>query len=472
MSTSRFWRICAIVTLLPVVGRAGGSEQTIVHSFSRPLSTTPWIECFAVPTLDPSQGTLERIDIAFTQHFSSEYRLENLGSSPEAATVAIAISATLEAPYFGGEVIGSASPAIFLDETLAAFDGTLDFSGPSGVTSPQLQSANSGALIISPGDPRFADHVGFGYLDFCASANGALSVTSGPVAAQSDVRSGLALSITYTYRLIDCNSNGIADATDIGAGTSLDCDGNAFPDECQHDHDLDGLPDSCDPQCLVPGPDSDGDGVLDLCDTAIDCDSNHIPDAFEIDRNQNGIKDTCEFSGDCNLNGLPDALDLAVGISDDFDQNDVPDECQSSSLGYFQDCTCQPLTSCEAVPNATGQRAEVDVVGSCRIGDNQFALQASHLPPNRPALFFQGALAAPTAVGLGFRCIASPMSRLGIVTTDAQGNARFDVDFAHLVGIGAIRAWDSRAFQVAFRDAGPAGPSIQFSGTVHLRFCP
>jgi hypothetical protein len=33
--------------------------------------------------------------------------------------------------------------------------------------------------------------------------------------------------------IIDCNSNGIADASDIASGTSTDVDGNGVPDECE-----------------------------------------------------------------------------------------------------------------------------------------------------------------------------------------------------------------------------------------------
>jgi hypothetical protein len=65
----------------------------------------------------------------------------------------------------------------------------------------------------------------------------------------------------------DCNGNEIVDSTDIANGTSLDCDANGLPDECQPDSDGDGFIDACD---ICAGfddhPDADADGVPDGCD--------------------------------------------------------------------------------------------------------------------------------------------------------------------------------------------------------------
>jgi len=44
----------------------------------------------------------------------------------------------------------------------------------------------------------------------------------------------------------DCNLNGIADEVDIESGTSMDCNSNVVPDECEPDSDGDGVPDACD----------------------------------------------------------------------------------------------------------------------------------------------------------------------------------------------------------------------------------
>ena len=70
----------------------------------------------------------------------------------------------------------------------------------------------------------------------------------------------------FSEWVYDCNGNGLADAEEIAAGTSIDCNTNGTPDECEpyhtDDFDGDGLADPCD-------PDIDNDGIPnreDLCD--------------------------------------------------------------------------------------------------------------------------------------------------------------------------------------------------------------
>src|SRR5262249_16993642 len=56
--------------------------------------------------------------------------------------------------------------------------------------------------------------------------------------------------IYYVRVFPDCNHNGISDETDVGQGTSPDCDGNRIPDECQTV--------SVDPLCRGGGSAPDG----------------------------------------------------------------------------------------------------------------------------------------------------------------------------------------------------------------------
>ncbi|MDP6891049.1 MAG: M12 family metallo-peptidase [Phycisphaerales bacterium] len=94
----------------------------------------------------------------------------------------------------------------------------------------------------------------------------------------------------------DCNSNGIADETDIAEGFSFDINENGVPDICE---------------------DCNGNGVLDPAD---------ITSGTSNDVDDNGVPDECQF--DCNLNGVPDTFDIASETSEDFWGNGVPDECE------------------------------------------------------------------------------------------------------------------------------------------------
>ncbi|MDY7108428.1 MAG: FG-GAP repeat protein, partial [Planctomycetota bacterium] len=167
----------------------------------------------------------------------------------------------------------------------------------------------------------------------------------------------------------DCNNNGICDVDDLEHGTSEDCNGNHRPDECDiaegisEDCNENGVPDECDiadgtsedcndngiPDECESQEDSDGDGVIDICDNCpdhynpdqADCDDDGIGDVCAIawgiseDCNENGIPDNCET--DCNGNGIPDDCDIADGTSEDCNENAVPDECDIADLTSW-DC--------------------------------------------------------------------------------------------------------------------------------------
>lgn len=126
----------------------------------------------------------------------------------------------------------------------------------------------------------------------------------------------------------DCNGNGIADAADVFAGNSADCDLNGIPDECEPDCNANGVDDSCDIRS-GQSPDCNHNGVPDGCDilagTSQDCSADGIPD---------------ECDPDCNLNGTPDSCDIYSGNSPDIDEDGTPDECERwshcvSAPGYF-----------------------------------------------------------------------------------------------------------------------------------------
>jgi len=203
----------------------------------------------------------------------------------------------------------------------------------------------------------------------------------------------------------DCNGNELFDDADLFLGTSLDCDLNGVPDECQLDSDGDGAIDACDdcpsnPRLIVAGKcgcadatDGDGDGVPDCLDNCVsaanptqeDCDGDGTGDACEapIDCNGNGTLDACdilsgtssdldgdgipdECSGDCDGDGTADAVEIAAGAPD-CNGNGVPDECDLSS-GESTDLDGN------AVPDECG---EVLIVGGSGFASIQAAIDAA-----------------------------------------------------------------------------------------------
>jgi hypothetical protein len=142
----------------------------------------------------------------------------------------------------------------------------------------------------------------------------------------------------------DCNGNFISDATDLSEGTSADCDGNGWPDECQPDCDADGLPDVC---ALSSGSD--------------DCDGNGLPDECQPDCNGNGVADTCDIgtvSEDCSGNGIPDECEP------DTNHNGRADSCDVRFQNPDADRDGRyPVDNCPEVPNHPQADTDGDGLG-------------------------------------------------------------------------------------------------------------
>ncbi len=175
--------------------------------------------------------------------------------------------------------------------------------------------------------------------------------------------------------LPDCNGNNLPDECDISwGGSSTDANGNGIPDEClcrNEDVTCDGYVDAGDlvtihapsnknhmcadagnprtdvnrdgmvndfdyDACREPGVWFTGNGEACECEVpdcvvTPDCNSNGVPDSWDIDQGT---------SLDCNTNGIPDECDITYGTSTDCDTNGVPDDCQwdCDSDGVYDPC--------------------------------------------------------------------------------------------------------------------------------------
>lgn len=148
-----------------------------------------------------------------------------------------------------------------------------------------------------------------------------------------------------TFALPDCNGNAIGDRRDIQAGTSLDCNSNNIPDECEGGCPTSPIPET--PLCTVL--DTDDDGVndcddhctgtpawasadlngcacsqLDDDDDGVDNCSDQCPDAQDIDDDEDGIAncvDQCPNDTNKTNPGL-----CGCGLADtDTDADGTPD---------------------------------------------------------------------------------------------------------------------------------------------------
>jgi len=233
---------------------------------------------------------------------------------------------------------------------------------------------------------------------------------------------------------LDCNSNLVPDECDVTSGASTDCNANGVPDECEPDCNQNGVPDDCDISAGT-ATDCNGDGVLDVCDS--DCNANGTSDVCEIasgastDCNANGVPDDCE--PDCNGNGVADECDLTAGTSNDCNANTVPDECEldpapapvvylisaTDLFGMAGDCGGGSLYNCGEPIGFTWQDTLAGSVASVTIEfnigvdcDSSGAMHGASL---------NGGVAQPFTTGSTFcSCGATPGSQKTIMPNPAN----------------------------------------------------
>jgi len=240
----------------------------------------------------------------------------------------------------------------------------------------------------------------------------------------------------------DCNENCVPDADDIAFGTSLDCNSDGVPDECQ-----------------LGGNDCNGNGVPDDCELAgNDC-------------NSNGVPDECEF--DCDGNGLPDDCDIAAGAPD-ADGNGVIDGCEVGTPYCFGDgtgagCPCGNYSSSagRGCANSAGDGAILFATGTDSISAADLTLYLDGMPPSMPCLFFQARnQLSGITFGDGFQCAGGQLIRLMVRWADGDG---FAYSVGDIAAKGMVVPGDTRQYQAWYRDpAGPCGHQCNTSNATSI----
>ncbi|MCY2960492.1 MAG: hypothetical protein NTY35_10040 [Planctomycetota bacterium] len=163
---------------------------------------------------------------------------------------------------------------------------------------------------------------------------------------------------------------------------------------------------------------------------------------------------------DCNGNGIADTTDIANGTATDTNGNQVPDSCE-----------CFAVNFCQTSPNTVGAGALMDSAGTLSLSTNNLVLIAYDAPPNVSALYFYGPNETQVPFGNGFRCIGNPITRLGVLQTDALGTASYPLNFnsGSLTQITPSSTW---SFQLWYRNPAAGGAGFNLSNGRRFRFCP
>lgn len=183
---------------------------------------------------------------------------------------------------------------------------------------------------------------------------------------------------------------------------------------------------------------------------------------------------------DCNANQAPDADDVGSGASSDCDGDAVPDECpiaadstlDLNSNGILDACECHVERYCIASPNSVGPGALLDHAGTVSVSRNDLVLLCTGCPPNTAGLFYFGALRSQVPFGNGYRCVAGPVTRTGIVVSSTSGAAARALDIVNLPGGTVIGAGSVRQFQFWYRNPAGGGAGFNLSDALEVQFCP
>jgi hypothetical protein len=244
-----------------LAAHAAATGSTLTFSDSIPVTNTNWSLSVSLPKFDPALGTLNSVTLTLDGHIEGQAAVESTDASQTTITTQFRADITLARP--DNSVIAIVIPQVDNMVTLAAFDGTIDFAGPSGMTFANLMQNASQSVTSPPPLSDLALYTGVGNIVLPVTAVGTSVATgSGNVITQFTTKASAVVTVVYQFTppIIDCNGNLIDDMLDIQNGTSQDCNQNGIPDECEPDCDRDGIPDDCEIG------DCDGDGIPDDCD--------------------------------------------------------------------------------------------------------------------------------------------------------------------------------------------------------------
>jgi len=257
---------------------------------------------------------------------------------------------------------------------------------PAGTIPPQGLT-----ITVDLSDVSASDGAG---ADWTTSLGGTISV-----ATDSNGHAASLLVVAFS----DCNSNGVFDGDDIAAGTSLDCNGDNQPDECEADCDGNGVPDDCD-IAADSGADCNTNGMVDQCELAAAhncCAFDHgagcldpviescvcAIDSYccdvEWDRlcalrvEEDGCG-SCDFATDCNSDGVLDEC------QPDFDGDGVTDDCDDDVDGDSVPNASDPCLSPPGIPTNISGGPQGDFDDDCTITLADYAPFANCLTAGGP----------------------------------------------------------------------------------------
>ncbi|MCS6975506.1 MAG: carboxypeptidase regulatory-like domain-containing protein [Gemmatales bacterium] len=177
-------------------GRVNTGPQQITHLLSFPEATANQTRLGQVPQFDPALGILQSVEIRVGGRFVSNIRVENLDPAASAITSTVGGFVVLVGPGVSSEVNAPEASEVFY---AAAFDGTLDFAGPSGKDFGARTVTGSGNFMLTNSSDLNA-YRGTGTVSFSLTTAATSRVSGGNLAAIINSVAGANVEVVYHYR--------------------------------------------------------------------------------------------------------------------------------------------------------------------------------------------------------------------------------------------------------------------------------
>ena len=198
--------LCLARIALGLAASASPSRADFVqHSGSIPAAALPWQQTVTLPAFDPALGVLTDVNVFVGGLVHGDWGLENTGSQPT-GIAAESLVAVLHVTLPAGSFL-PLNPAEEGDPgvTLAPYDGTTDYAGPSGIMLHFANATGGGRPfdyldVYEPGSMQAYVAAAPGQtIAITVDAADASGPAQPPLVEDHDLRASAAITVTYVY---------------------------------------------------------------------------------------------------------------------------------------------------------------------------------------------------------------------------------------------------------------------------------
>lgn len=148
----------------------------------------------------------------------------------------------------------------------------------------------------------------------------------------------------------------------------------------------------------------------------------------------------------------------------------------STSTVVINAACAAPTSYCTATTNSSGTTASIGALGNTSLSHDDLTLIVNGSVPGKVGIFFYGSGATQIAFGNGWRCVTTPVQRLGLpIAADNNGNVELRLSMGTppiSAGPNAILAGSTWYFQWWHRDPLAGGANVNLSNGLAATFCP